>query len=309
MTTAAAIQERPRGITPHRVAMTAFAGVLAGIFFYAFAAGVDYYLKPLSERPFHPLHHELRPSGRVGITFGVFSCILFAAIYLYPLRKRWTWLREFASARHWLDFHIAMGLATPFLVALHASFKFSGLAGMAYWIMLAVVASGVVGRYLYAQIPRSMKDAELSLTELQKMTTQMGEDLLGQNVIGEEIWRPLMNGMRREEALKMPLVIVLARMLATDLMRPFRMAELRRQVLPPSERITTMGGFLASSHPDLERVVALARRQSWLTGKICFLDRAEDVFKLWHVVHRPFSMAFLILVAIHIGMALWMGFL
>ncbi len=53
----------------------------------------------------------------------------------------------------------------------------------------------------------------------------------------------------------------------------------------------------------------LARRQSWLTAKICFLDRAGQIFKMWHVVHRPFSYAFLLLLAIHIGMALWMGFL
>jgi hypothetical protein len=30
---------------------------------------------------------------------------------------------------------------------------------------------------------------------------------------------------------------------------------------------------------------------------------------MWHVVHLPFSSAFLSLVAIHIGMAIWMGFL
>jgi hypothetical protein len=39
-------------------------------------------------------------------------------------------------------------------------------------------------------------------------------------------------------------------------------------------------------------------RQSWLTAKICFLDRAGQIFKMWHVVHRPFSSAFLLLLAI-----------
>jgi len=202
-----------------------------------------------------------------------------------------------------------MGLAAPPLVALHSAFKFGGLAGMAYWIMMAVVASGIVGRYLYAQIPRSRKDAELSLTELQKMNAQLTEDLRGQRLIGEDVWRPLVVSMRREEALKLPLGKALARMLALDLARPFRMAALRRPALSSWERVQTLGGLLASSHPDLERVVALARRQSWLTAKICFLDRAGQIFKMWHVVHRPFSYAFLLLLVIHIGMAVWMGFL
>jgi len=109
--------------------------------------------------------------------------------------------------------------------------------------------------------------------------------------------------------LKMSLGKALWRMLALDLARPFRMAALRRLALSPWERVRTLGGLLASSHPGLERVVALARRQSWLTAKICFLDRAGQIFKMWHVVHRPFSYAFLLLLTIHIGMAVWMGFL
>jgi hypothetical protein len=218
------------------------------------------------------------------------------------------WLRRIGSTRHWLDFHIVMGLAVSFHVALHSAFKFGGLAGMAYWIMLAVVASGIVGRYLYAQIPRSRKDAELSLAELQKMSSQLGEYLHNQKLIAERVWRPLVSSVRREEALQMSLGRALGRMFVLDLARPFRVAALRRQVLSPWERVRTLSGLLASGHPDLERVVGLARRQSWLTAKICFLDRAGQIFKMWHVVHRPFSYAFLLLLAIHIGMAMWIGF-
>jgi hypothetical protein len=304
----AAAPKKSRRITPHALLVAAMACVLLGVFVYVLAFGWDYYLLSLDDRPFHPLHRMLRPAGRVGIGFGVLSTVLFAAIYVYPLRKKWKWLRSIGTTRHWLDFHIVMGLAAPLLVALHSAFKFGGLAGMAYWIMMAVVASGVVGRYLYAQIPRSRKDAEISLAELQKMNAQLGEDLRAQKLIAEGAWRPLVVPIQREEALHMPLWKALAKMLVLDVARPFRMAALRRQVLLPWERAWTLGGLLASSHPDLERVVALVRRQSWLTAKICFLDRAGPIFKMWHVVHRPFSYAFLLLLAIHIGMAAWMGF-
>ena len=309
MSVLAVAPRKSKPVTPHGVMVAMLACALLGIFLYVFALGWNYYLLPLDDRPLHPLHRMLRPAGRVGIGFGVFSTILFAAIYVYPLRKKWAWLRGIGTTRHWLDFHIVMGLAAPLLVALHSAFKFGGLAGMAYWIMIVVVASGVVGRYLYAQIPRSRKDAELSLVELQKMNAQLGEDLRGQRLIAEDVWRPLVMPIRREEALKMPLGRALARMLVLDVARPFRMAALRRQALMPWERVWTLGGLLASSHPGLERVVALVRRQSWLTAKICFLDRAGQIFKMWHVVHRPFSYAFLLLLAIHIGMAAWMGFL
>jgi len=305
----ALVRKRTKLITLHRIAVTVLACALASIFLYVLSIGLSYYWMPLDDRPFHPLHRQLRPAGSIGLGCGIFSTLLFAAIYVYPLRKKWAWLRSLGNTRHWLDFHIVMGLAAPLFVALHGTFKFGGLAGMAYWIMLSVVASGIVGRYLYAQIPRSRKDAELSLTELQKMNAQLSEDLRGHQLIAEELWEHLVTPIHRAEALRMPLAIALWRMFALDVARPFRMAALRRQGLTSWECALTLGGLLASSHPDLEQVVALARRQSWLTAKICFLDRAGQIFKMWHVVHRPFSSAFLLLLAIHIGMALWMGFL
>ncbi|MCP6726220.1 hypothetical protein NL526_29605, partial [Klebsiella pneumoniae] len=76
------------------------------------------------------------------------------------------WLNRLGSARHWLDFHVILGLTAPVIIAFHASFKFHGIAGVAFWIMLSVAVSGVVGRYVYAQIPRSLSSAELSLKEL-----------------------------------------------------------------------------------------------------------------------------------------------
>lgn len=309
MSTLAAPMRKSRRVTPHGVAVWTLACLLLAVFLAGLIAGLPYYLLPLADRPLHPLHRQFRPSGAAGIGFGVFSTALFAAIYVYPVRKRWAWLRAIGTTRHWLDFHIVMGLAAPLLVSLHSAFKFGGLAGMAYWIMLAVVASGVVGRYLYAQIPRSRKDAELSLAELQKMNAQFGDELRAQNLIPEEQWRPLVTSLRREEALRMPVGKALLLMLALDMARPFRMAALRRHALSSAERLRSLGGLLASSHPEVERVVALARRQSWLAAKICFLDRAGQIFKMWHVVHRPFSYAFLMLLAIHIGLALWMGFL
>ena len=135
------------------------------IFFYGF----DYYKLSAVDRPFSPKHHMLRPSGPIGLYLGFVGVALFAGIFLYPLRKHWAWLGQIGSTRHWLDIHVLMGLTAPFIVAFHSTLKFKGIAGMAFWIMFAVSASGVVGRYLYAQIPRKVTTAELSMKELQEL--------------------------------------------------------------------------------------------------------------------------------------------
>ena len=131
------------------------AWIVSLVFVGAFAAyGFDYYTLAWKDRPFSPKHMLLRPSGPIGVNLGVFGVLMFFLIYLYPLRKKWGWLGRQGNSRHWLDFHVVLGTAAPLVIALHSSFKFGGIAGMAFWIMTVVTLSGFVGRYLYSQIPQ-----------------------------------------------------------------------------------------------------------------------------------------------------------
>ncbi|MDP2996116.1 MAG: hypothetical protein Q8N47_01430 [Bryobacterales bacterium] len=93
-----------------------------------------------------------------------------------------------------------------------------------------------------------------------------------------------------------------------SLARPLQVASLRRQALSGWQRVVSLGGLLASRNPDLERVVELARRQARPMVKIAFLDRAHEIFHLWHVVHRPFSYSLAALVALHLGVEMLFGY-
>ena len=145
------------------------------------AYGVDYYTAGPHDRPFMAKHALLKPSGRIGIKLGMLGVAMFLVIFLYPLRKRWTWLGRQGNSRHWLDFHVLLGLSAPFVIALHSSFKFHGFAGIAFWIMLGVSISGIVGRYLYSQIPHRVNSAEFSRKELQDLQDKMMQQLAGQS--------------------------------------------------------------------------------------------------------------------------------
>src|ERR1700758_3564039 len=139
--------------------------------------GWNYYTLSAAQRPFSPKHQLLRPSGTIGIKLGMVGVLMFFLIYLYPLRKKWGWLGRMGNSRHWLDFHVVLGATALIIIPLHSSFKFGNIAGMAFWSMLMVTMSGFVGRYLYAQIPRSLNAAELSMKELEDMENSMRRDL------------------------------------------------------------------------------------------------------------------------------------
>jgi hypothetical protein len=232
---------------------------------------------------------------------------MFGLLALYPLRKRWKWLASIGNTRRWLNFHILLGISTPLLVTFHTTFRTHGIAGIAYWTMVAVAVSGFVGRYMYSKIPRSLSSVELSMAELDAEGAALAAHLRSQNVFNEEDLAPLLKVPSQQDVRKMSLVGGLFALIRTDLARPFQLSRLRRRVLHGSHRISTLGGLLASHDANLEAVVKIIRRQSHLRVAIAFLDRTERIFHLWHVVHRPFSISFAFLIAVHIAVALSMG--
>jgi hypothetical protein len=89
-----------------------------------------------------------------------------------------------------------------------------------------------------------------------------------------------------------------------DIARPFLISRLRRRGLDPSQRIFSIGGFLTSHNHDVESMLENIQRQSRLRTAMAFLDRSERVFHLWHIIHRPFSISFVMLIIVHISVAL-----
>ena len=270
--------------------------------------GYSYYTAPLADRAHSPLHQQLRPSGEVGLKIGALGAVLFLLIYLYPIRKRWRRLRSLGNTRHWLDFHVLMGVAAPLLITLHSSFRFHGIAGMAFWVMWAVVASGVVGRYLYGQIPRHVSAAEMTLQEIGAAHDELGANLDEQALLTPEEIRRLFDLPAPAAIQAMSTFQALMVMLRTDLLRPLQVARLRRKSLPLVKRLLSLWGFLPFGDPEFERVIALVRRKAWLSTKIVFLGKVQRIFHLWHVVHRPFSYSFAVLIVLHISFVILMGY-
>lgn len=273
------------------------------------AYGFSYYTLSSEQRPYSPKHALLRPSGPIGIKLGIVGVCMFGLIYLYYFRKRWKWLANIGVTRHWLDFHIVLGITAPIVIAFHAAFKFRGIAGMAFWIMVAVALSGVVGRYLYAQIPRRLNAAEFTWQDLQDQQIAMTRQLADQKVFPVDRLIAAFHVPDAEMVRHKSAVGALLWMLFLDVARPFRVAALRRHVLGLGGTLLSLGGFLRSGNQELENVVSIAKRQAALSKRMVFLSSTQHVFQLWHVIHRPFSYAFVVLAILHIVTVMLFGYL
>lgn len=304
LNTAAIDEERRHRVRVYLAWATVLTIILAvGVY------GFDYYRLGAADRPFSLKHGILRPSGTIGMKLGMLGVSMFACLFLYPLRKRLKWLSKVGSPRHWLDFHVVIGATAPVIIAMHSSFKFRGIAGMAFWIMLAVAISGIVGRYIYAQIPRSLNSAEISLKELEAMERELTNQLATQKAISPRDLAPLFRLPSPERVREESALLSILTMLVLDLTRPFKVAYVRLKSIGIGEAIVTLGGLLPTRNPELEETIRLARKKSALSKRVVFLARTQQVFHLWHVVHRPFSYSFAVLAVLHIAVAMLLGYM
>ena len=90
---------------------------------------------------------------------------------LYSLRKRSRSVR-WGKMSMWLELHIFTGLVGPYMVLLHTSWKFNGIAGATTLLTIIIVVSGFIGRYIFTRIPRTIDGLEVEGTLSQEALKQ-----------------------------------------------------------------------------------------------------------------------------------------
>ena len=163
--------------TAHILYITVLTAIVTGAFAICVYIGFSYYNIGVEERFFHPDHIKLKPSGVLGHGLGIIgSLFMIVGVSAYMARKRFRLLFRLGILKHWLEFHIFLCTLGPILVLFHTSFKFGGLVAISFWSMVAVFLSGIIGRFIYIQIPRTIEGRELSLDEVRDMTDQISAE-------------------------------------------------------------------------------------------------------------------------------------
>ena len=92
----------------------------------------------------------------LGHGLGIIGSIMILMTLIYPFRKR---ILKKKGRQNPLNSHVTYGLLGPSLVVIHSAHKFSSLIGILVFLSLVlVVFSGIVGRYLYKKVNRSLRE-------------------------------------------------------------------------------------------------------------------------------------------------------
>lgn len=261
--------------------------VLGGLY-----AGRDFYSAPLAERAHSPGYWRFKPGGSVGLPLGIAGTTMMTLLLLYSVRKRVPALRSLGPLARWLDVHIFLGIVGPLLVVLHSSFKAHGLVALSFWSMVAVALSGVLGRYLYLQIPRTRAGDELTLSELVAQDSALTERLRREFGLDDD-------HLRRLDALASPpqragLLAPLAGMLVADVRLGHRLRVFGRE-----------SGAPPSLYRPLMHVIS---QKAQVRRRIVLWDALHRLFHHWHVVHKPFAVVMYLFMVVHVIVASMTGY-
>jgi len=172
----------------HKIYVFTLAIITALAFLLLAFYGAGYYLTATGERFFHGQNDLLKSSGLVGHGAGVVgSLLMIIGVFGYMARKRVRRFLRLGLLKHWLEFHIFLCTLGPVLVLYHTAFEFGGIVAISFWSMVAVVISGVIGRFIYIQIPRTIEGREMSMNELNGMKANFLEELENKYKINTEI--------------------------------------------------------------------------------------------------------------------------
>jgi hypothetical protein len=280
-----------------RIYLGLLVGTWIGVAGYALVLGLAYYLTPLAERAYSPLHEAFRPAGDVGRVLGLAgSLMMLVGVALYGVRKRFGFLRRLGKLKYWLEIHIFLCTLGPFLVLLHTSFRIGGVISIAFWSMIVVVASGFFGRYVYTRIPKTINGRFLTLKAVQQERDRLVERLSG--VAGLTQADLIELTAERERPQPRRLIGALIAALRLDLAK-------RREI----RRLRRIFQARKLSHASRESLEGFVRTRFQLEQQMALLLPFQRLFRYWHLLHLPLAIVMLLVVVVHLMVAALFGYL
>jgi len=280
----------------HRLYIIALALIVVVVLVVLIYNGYSYYRTILEERFFHDNHKFLKPSGVLGHGMGIIgSLFMIIGVFSYMARKRYRILSRLGILKHWLEFHIFLCTLGPILVLFHTSFKFGGLVAISFWSMVAVFLSGIIGRFIYIQIPRTIEGRELTLNEVKNMKGNIGEVLKEGHDLDEESYNSIIESTKkRTDLYQQNAVVKYFKSMADD-----------RKTL---RKVKVLLKKIKLGKTQYNKIMDLVKNEISLNKKIDRLAAMQNLFKYWHVAHLPFALVMLIIMIIHIAVTIVFGY-
>jgi hypothetical protein len=282
--------------TTHKIFISLLVTIVLITFVFLLIMGMSYYRISIEERFYHPAHNLLKPSGILGHGMGIIgSFFMIIGMISYMARKRYRFLSRVGLLKHWLEFHIFLCTLGPILVLFHTAFKFGGLVAISFWSMVAVFLSGVIGRFIYIQIPHSIEGRELSLNEVRDLKSNAAEIIKNSYNMDEESYSIITDSLKKK----------------VELYHKNAIVRYMRKYFEDHRSVYAVRRVLKENNlpkAEYKQLLELIKDDIMLNRRVERLDYMQNLFKYWHVAHLPFALVMLIVMIVHVGVTILFGY-
>ncbi len=161
--------------------------------------------------------------------------------------------------------------------------------------MVAVVASGVIGRFIYLQIPRTIQGREFSLNDLSGMENELFLELKDHYNVNYEIIAQMNIALSKSE-------LEVSKNIFTRIIHRFRFERSLMKQIRKELRVQKL------KRKDYRKVVKIFKSKLVLNRRIAWLSTMQNLLRYWHVAHLPFALIMMVIMIIHIVVAALFGY-
>lgn len=245
--------------------------------------------------------HLTAESG-TGYWLGIAGSSAMLLLLIYPMRKRMPRLRFLGTVPFWFKIHMMLGIVGPLLIVFHSNFKLSALnSNVAFFSMLVVAGSGVIGRYIYGKVHLSFRGrkaaVQLILDDVSQMQRALDSDLPGGKTIIEELTAFAKAAMTPPSGALAGLMRLLGLTTRSRVTRSRLLRQARVLIADEARR---------SNWSRRERRAREAEVGDLFTVYFTAVNKAakfglfERLFALWHVLHLPLFFLLIAAALVHV---------
>lgn len=238
----------------------------------------------------------------VGYNLGLIGGIMMLLLFSYPLRKYVRVLHRLGKVKWWFLVHMVLGIGGPLLILVHSTFRIGSLnAAVAMYSMLIVAGSGIVGRFLYLRVHRSLDGGKTSLRQLQVRAGFAQNEARSRLAFAPDVERRMQEFEERVTAAR-PGV---RGMLWTLVVLPVHLRSVYRACVAgldePLQKIAARRGWAPAEQARHARLARkLVRRYLGAVVRVAQYEAYVRLFALWHVAHVPFVYLLVVSAVVHV---------
>jgi len=242
------------------------------------------------------------PGSDLGYYMGLVGAIFMAFLLLYPLRKYAYFLRRAFGMRLWFKLHIFLGILGPVLIMYHSTLKVVSFnAAVAFYSMLLVVGSGIIGRFIYTKVHHGLSGRLVTLRERQEQLGLAGEALKSKFNFAPRVEQRLKDLEAYATDQERPGVVGLRRFIGIIVRGHYAYWRSMREVERILSRAAVKRGW-----PPGERIrrarIARHRIKGYLRElrELAQFRTYERLFSFWHLLHVPFAIMLVLSAIAHV---------